>query len=446
MIFTRFNKASRPSSAIAMALVLAATGAVGLTALETPAHAQKKKKKGEEEAPKAEYSKEFIAAYNAANTAMNAEGADYQAVKAMLPGLLAVTSSADEKNATGGLLFNLSGKLDDDAMQLQGLELMQQSGKLDAARAGNINVAIYQAYRSAGNVEKARAALERAIAADYSFDATLTDGTQSRLGADDMRLMIADLYFEQDRFADGVDYLSQIIEARRAEGGAVPEKWIRSGLSNAYQNDVMAQAPKFVRWLAADYGTPEVWSDAVLVTLNAGQYQNADILDLLRLSRRVGTFNQKAVVTEYIEMLDPRRYPGEVVSVIDQAYSLGVIDRSDPYIAERRTEAANRLKADKAELPNIAADARKSSADLKTLVVAGDVFLSYDQPSEAEEFYTKALTMSGVETPMVLTRLGIAQYDQGKYADAIETFKKVEGARRDIAELWSLYAATKTAM
>ena len=51
--------------------------------------------------------------------------------------------------------------------------------------------------------------------------------------------------------------------------------------------------------------------------------------------------------------------------------------------------------------------------------------------------------MTGVETPMVLTRLGIAQYDQGKYAEAIETFKKVEGARKEIASLWALYATSK---
>ena len=83
---------------------------------------------------------------------------------------------------------------------------------------------------------------------------------------------------------------------------------------------------------------------------------------------------------------------------------------------------------------------------MKTLVVAGDTFLSYDQPAEAEEFYTKALTMAGIDLPLVLTRLGIAQYDQGKYAEAIETFGKVEGARRDLANLWAIHSAQKGAM
>jgi len=33
--------------------------------------------------------------------------------------------------------------------------------------------------------------------------------------------------------------------------------------------------------------------------------------------------------------------------------------------------------------------------------------------------------------------------DQGKYADAQATFAKVGGARKQIAQMWSIYAAQK---
>ena len=175
--------------------------------------------------------------------------------------------------------------------------------------------------------------------------------------------------------------------------------------------------------------------------MNANQYQNPEVMDLLRLARRTKAYNDPRVLSEYVEVLDARRYPGEVVAVIDEGFASGVADRSDPYLVETRAEAAGRLESDKAGLSGLASDARAANADLKTLVVAGDTFLSYDRPAEAEEFYTKALGMTGVETPLVLTRLGIAQYDQGKYDEAIETFGKVEGARRDLANLWAIYAA-----
>lgn len=439
MIFTRINKASRPGSSIAMALVLAATGALGVTALEAPAIAKQDKEKER----KPEYSKEFIAAYQPIDGILKSEAPDKQAAKAMIPALVAVASSPDEKRAVGGVMLNLGNDTDDADMRLKGIELMLESGLVDANLEGQLSFAAYQAYREMDNVAAARTALERAIAANYTFNATMTDGSQRTFGVEQMHTMIADLYFDQDNYAEGLGYLNGLIEARQAAGEAVPEAWIRKGLSVAYENSMTAETPKYVALLAQNYPTDVTWGDAVIITMNANRYENPEVLDLLRLSRRMGVYNDARVLSEYVEVLDPRRYPGEVVAVIDQGNSLGITDGSDPYLIETRREAASRMDTDRKELPGLAADARAAGATLKTLVVAGDTFLSYDQPAEAEEFYTKALGMSGVETPMVLTRLGIAQYDQGKYAEAEETFRKVEGARRDLANLWAIYTAQK---
>lgn len=438
MIFTRPNYASRPFSAAAMALAIAASGAFGAIAITEPAYAQDE---GEERKP--EYSKEFIAAYQPVEAALKAEAPNPAAAKALIPALVAASTNADEKRATGGVMLNLGNETDDAALRLQGIELMLESGILEPTLEGQLSFAAYQAYRDKKNVAAAKTALERAIAVNHTFEATMTDGSQRTFGADDMRTMIADLYFDQGNFAEGLTYLSGQIEERRSAGGKIPENWIRKGLSTAYENDMNDVTPKYVAMLAENYPSDVVWGDAVIVTLNANSYQNPEVLDLLRLSRRTKAYNDARVLTEYVEILDPRRYPGEVVSVIDEGSALGVIDKSDPFIAETRTEAAGRVETDRADLPSLAADARASGANLKTLVVAGDTFLSYDKPAEAEEFYTKALGMSGVETPLVLTRLGIAQYDQGKYAEAVETFNKVEGARKDIANLWAIYAAQK---
>lgn len=437
MIFTRQNNASRSASAVALALI-AATGTLSITAIAEPAHAQNK-----EEERKPEYSKEFIAAYQPVDAALKAETSDPAAAKALIPALMAASQSADEKRATGGVMLNLGNETDDAGLRLQGIEMMLDSGILEPNLEGQLSFAAYQAYRDQNNIAAARTALERAIAVNHTFEATMTDGSQRTFGADDMRTMIADLYIEQENYAEGLSYLSNQIDERRSSGEKIPENWIRKGLAVAYENEINDQTPKFAALLAENYPSDVVWGDAVIVTLNANNYQNPEVLDLLRLSRRTKAYNDARVLSEYVEILDPRRYPGEVVSVIDEGSALGVVDKSDPFIAETRREAAGRVETDRADLPSLAADARASGATLKTLVVAGDTFLSYDQPAEAEEFYTKALGMTGVETPLVLTRLGIAQYDQGKYAEAIETFKQVEGARKDIANLWAIYTAQK---
>lgn len=445
MIFTRLNKASRPSSAIAMALVLAATGTLGVAALEQPAHAAKKDKKKEEE-QKAQYSKEFIAAYTPLDAALKAEAPDYAAAKALVPALVAVTSSADEKKAAGGTIFNLGTKSNDDALQAQGMKMMLDSGILEPALAGQLNFGLFQTYREQNDLPEARKYLEAAIAANYSFEASMTDGSTRTIGAPEMQRMIADMYFDADQTAEGIAYLSGVIDGLRSSGEPVAETLIRAGLAQAYENNMNAESARFVALLAESYPSPTTWGDAVIITLTAKDYANPEAIDLLRLSRRMGVYNDTRVLSEYVELLDPRRYPGEVVAAIDEGFALGTLDKNDPFLVESRKDAAARLDADRRELTTLAADARKAGATLKTLVVAGDTFLSYDRPAEAEEFYMKALGMTGVETPLVLTRLGIAQYDQGKYAEAIETFKKVEGARKDLANLWAIYATQKTAM
>jgi hypothetical protein len=72
---------------------------------------------------------------------------------------------------------------------------------------------------------------------------------------------------------------------------------------------------------------------------------------------------------------------------------------------------------------------------------AGDAFLSYGEAAKAESLYTIALTKPGVDSNRVLTRLGIAQLDQGKAAEALANFAKVQGPRRPIAQLWAAYAS-----
>ena len=444
MIFTRLNKASRPTSAVAMALVLAATGALGVTALEAPAYAQKKKKK--DEAPKPEYSKEFIAAFQPINEIQTADAPNWSAIPPLVPALLSTVQSNDEKSVAGRVLINTGVKTADEDMQLQGMEMLIDSGKTDPTPVGQLQFARYQIYSKRGDIANARSALESAIAANYTFEATMTDGSTRTLGAPDMHRMIAEMYFDGGQTGEGIAYISGVIDGLRSSGETVPESLIRTGLSQAYENNMNEEAARYSALLAENYPSPTIWGDAIIITLNAKNYANPEAIDLLRLSRRLNVYNDTRVLSEYVELLDSRRYPGEVVSAIDQGFAMQGIDKSDPFLIEARRDAAGRVDADRRELGSLAADARKPGATLKTLVVAGDTFLSYDQPAEAEEFYTKALGMSGVETPVVLTRLGIAQYDQGKYDEAAETFKKVQGARRELANLWAIYAAQQGGM
>ena len=118
-----------------------------------------------------------------------------------------------------------------------------------------------------------------------------------------------------------------------------------------------------------------------------------------------------------------------MLKVIDSGVSSGKLSASDTFVADAKTQASGRLAADKASLAAYEQDARKASASESTISGAADALLSYDKAADAAELYQIALGKPGVDTARTLTRLGIAQFDQGKYGEAQATFAKVTGPR-----------------
>lgn len=419
----------RPAaSRLAMAVAFATTAAVGLTATATPALAQKKGKEQSAKAAKADYSKPFIAAYQPMAKALNENG-DVAALTAQLPALVAAATTPDDKFASGQFVFNIGAKTSDVALQRQGLDLMLDSGKTPPADVARNTFAAAQLAYNAKDWGAARARAQQAIAAGYTGDA---------------ELLVAESYFAEDQLAAGMEALDKAIARKVAAGEKTPEAWLKRGLAQAYQGKLQPQSLKYAAMYAQYYPSKSSWGDAIAIQRNFNNYEGQELLDLLRLASRADALRYERDYIDYVEAADARRLPGETQRVIDAGLAAGLLKPNDVYVKEARTIASGRIKADMADLPGLERDARAGSATAATAMAAGDAFLSYDQPAKAEEFYTLALAKPGVDTARVLTRLGIAQLDQGKLAEAQKNFAKVDGARQAIARLWGVYAAQKS--
>jgi hypothetical protein len=57
--------------------------------------------------------------------------------------------------------------------------------------------------------------------------------------------------------------------------------------------------------------------------------------------------------------------------------------------------------------------------------------------------FALALQKGGVDRDQTLTRLGIAQVQQGKNAEAKGTFAQVSGTRTAVARMWTAYADSR---
>lgn len=423
MSFSRKAAVRRILSPIA----LAAVAGLGLGGINAPAAAQKKDKK-EQAAPKADYSKAFVAAYQPIQEQANAAGLDYATLKPAIPGLIAAATTPDDKAAAGRMIFTVGQKTNDFAMALQGAEMVLASGRADAATQGQFSYVAGQLAYNLKDYAKARNYIEAAIKAGY------TDN--------DPQLLLADAYFVENQFAPGLKVLGEAIAARKAAGQPAPEAWYKKGLAAAYSNK-LPEAHQWALMYAREYPNQTSWGDAIAVAVNTGSYQPPEMLDLLRLARRTDTLRNRQMVLEYVEAADVRKLPQEVVAVLDAGVAAKHIDNSMQLVKDARAAATTRIAADKADLPALQRDAQAGSAKLVTVMAAADTLLSYGKGAEAEALYAKAATMPGANVPLVLTRMGIAQVDQGEFAEAQTTFAKVQGSRQPIANLWALYAAQK---
>ncbi|MEE4206036.1 MAG: tetratricopeptide repeat protein [Erythrobacter sp.] len=423
----------KPLSGLALAIALATGTAVVATAVmpaEALAQRSKKKDKKEKEAAP-ELSEEFRKTFFPVQEAMNAEGADMAALRPQIDQLIQMAQSKDEKFYTGNVAYNAGAKLNDQSLQLTGMELMLEGGQVPADQLGRYNFIAYQLANGLDQLDKSRRYLQAAI--DNNF-------TTDTIGRSDLQIAMAESYFAAGEVQQGLDYLAGAFADRRSAGNEIPEQWYRRGITVAYENKITPELYDMaVAWIG-DYPSTTNWRDAINLTRNLNTFEGGEILDLLRLSRRVDALSDPSDYEYYVEAADARRLPKEVRDVIEEGYASGNVSADNLFLSEALDLAKGRIDSDRADLPALASDAMAQDAGLRLVVGAADAFLSYGDYAKAETFYEKALGMPGVDRSEAQLRLAIAKIELGKYDEAVELLGQIDGKRAPIAKLWTAYA------
>ncbi|MEM1052277.1 MAG: hypothetical protein AAGI28_09305 [Pseudomonadota bacterium] len=421
------------SSSLALAIALATGGAVVATAvLPTEASAQRRDRdKNDDENDGGGYSNEFREVYAPLDELLKQEGADFSGIKPQLVALEALLKTNDEKFAGGNMVFNGGIKLQDRELQLRGMESMISSGLVPAENVGRFNFIAYQLANQQGQHAKSRPYLQAAIDSNFTTDS---------INASSLRVAMMESFFAGGEYDSGFTYLKDAIQTQKASGQPVDESWYRRGVTVAYENELQPAIYEIVALWLGDYPTKDNWSDAVNIARNLNDFSPAEMLDLFRLSRQAGALKEASDYDYYVEVADPRRLPSEVKDVIEEGQAAGVVVETNLYLSEALGIANTRIAADRADLPALERDASAPGAGLRTIVAAGDAFLSYGDYGKAVGFYERSLTMPGVETNEELTRLAIAQIGTGDLASARSSLSRVSGSRLPIAMLWTAYA------
>lgn len=415
-----------------MAVALALTAGVSGIALQ-PAVAQKK---GKAAAAPAAYSpklsKEFRAAAQPLQKALEAK--DFATAKSLLPAATTAATEADDKFYLGQFKLQIGLGTQDRALQKEAINDVLNSGSPGAAAdVGKFSFFAGQFAYQDKDYATAVQRLSQARAAGYApKDA---NGQPTR----DIDLMLAEANFRANKITDGLAGLETAINEEKAAGRKAPAEWYQRAASVAYQAKLMPEVAKWTRMQIVDYPTPDNWRSALVIYSDSQKMDDQTNLDLMRLQRAAGALSGERDYFEYALLADKVGLPGEAKSVVDEGLAKGSFNKSSKAINEIGTLAGSRVAGDKASLP-AAEKSAASAANGKIALSTADAYFGYGDYAKAAELYKLALQKGGVDTNIANLRLGMALARAGQKDAARQAFGLVTvGQRAEIAKFWTLW-------
>ena len=418
---------------VALALALAMTSG----AVSTPAFAAKKEEK--KAGPKLNITPDVLKALQTAQK--SAEAQDFAAAKTAIAEADSKAASNDDKYQIGAIKLNTGIAAKDEAMKMEGLNQMLDSGLTPPEQAGQFNAVAADAALAQKNYDVAIQRGQAALAAGYKAEAvqpTIAQAYFGKAGTTNTTAEPARGFTQQ-----GLAALKAAADATKAAGQQVPAQWYQIGVSRAEA----AKLPDVTEWAKMSYqADPSGQNLRTLVRLfqranpNITNRENLDVLRLLGASDGLVVAHD---FTEYAEMASKTGIYGEVKTVIDKGRSKGVLNASQG--ADVYQTAVPKIAGDKSTLGSAEADAQKA-ANGKIAAATADAYLGYGDYAKAASMFELAKQKGGVDADEVNTRLGIAKTLGGDTAGAKAAFEAVQGgARKQIAGLWLAYLGTKGA-
>lgn len=326
----------------------------------------------------------------------------------------------------GQFAINYGVLTDDPGLQLEGIVEETASGLQTSARKAQLSNARAMIHFDREEYAEAREAFQMAL------DAGATDPN--------LRSNIVVTYIREGDRAGALAYIKDMIDSQVAAGTAPSEDLLIRAYSIARELEA-ADANDYAFKLVEFYPTAKNWANAIIIVRD-GYTADEAVLDLQRLMVLTDSVQSRPDVTAIVEYADYRKRPQEVLDAIELGIAKGYLEPGEALVTQTQAEARKQVAVDQGgELASLGADARKPGATLATVTAAGDAYLNYDQPAVAEELFRMAMEMPGADKGKFMTRIGIAQLEQGKYAEAQETFGSITGNWAAIANLWRIYAA-----
>ncbi|MCC6480325.1 MAG: hypothetical protein IT552_14100 [Sphingomonadaceae bacterium] len=411
----------------------AASLALGAFVAVPAAYAAKDEKKKEAAAKpvKRSFSKEFSKAYAPAVDALTKKK-DLAAAAAAFPAVEAAIMNADDRYEAGIFALNLGGQLKDQTLQRKGVNLIVDSNSAPAEMKPAY--VFQQGVFAYGDKDYPAATAKMMEAYNMGYRGS------------NVEVQLSNSYRLQGNYGEAINWLKKGIDATKAAGGKPETQWYAQAANYAARMKDNAQIVYWGKEMMKADPRPETYHDAIFQYQRIADLDNLESLSLLRLARRNKALMFEHEYKQYVEYADGRRYPGEVVSVLDEGFAKGTISKNNLTFSEIYSSAQKLV-------PELSgswdADEKAALAAPKgyLAMLTGDALLSFGQNERAKKMYEAALAKGGIvdrdgvdQTDRALTNLAIAKVNLGDLAGARADFAKITGAKRKgIADYWNIY-------
>ncbi len=255
----------------------------------------------------------------------------------------------------------------------------------------------------------------------------------------DTQQLVAKAQYLAGKFKDAAQTMTEIVsKMERPDEDSLKMQW---------QFDLKAEdksgADKTVERLVALYPKPEYWAQALASLVRMDIKDSHLQLNVYRLMKDVGVLKLPTDYAEMAELALDQGYPGETVSVLQEAFQKNVFtEQRDKDRYQHLLDGAKQRAAQ--DQPTLG---KTEPADGNGLLQLGVAYLTYGQADKAISYITKGIQKGGLKsTDDANVELGIAQLKSHDAGSAQKSFDKAASSQNPgyarLGKLWSLHAVS----
>ncbi len=262
----------------------------------------------------------------------------------------------------------------------------------------------------------------------------------------DTRGMIANSYYAQKKFKECTTAAQDVVGRAEKAGQRPTENSLQMLFACQSNSNDMSGQGRTIEKLVTYYPKPDYWLNAMITLIQSAQSAHDDrlLLQVYRLQADVGTMKRNDQYGEMAKLAMEQGYPGEAVSVLDQAMAKNVFtDAREKAQYGRLLEAAKKgLEQEKLDVAKSEQEAMKSANGDLLIAVGASYLFNLGDATKAVTLIQQGITKGVAKIPVydAYVTLGLAQAKAKNAAEGDKAFGKVD--KNDnyerLAKLWSL--------